>query len=393
MLRQSHSVPAEFQGTLDRIFLRRMQVYLGEKTRFAMVVSALASIAVVVFLFGGLLDAYSSWIASRGLPFVVAGWLFFVLLYLASELLSVPSTLYFVFHIEKRHGFTTMTYRLWLLDLLKGAVLSLVLLTPAVLGGLWLVQTSPRLWWFWIWCFFFAFTVFITYLSPYVIEPVFNTFTPVEDGPLRARIIDLASKVGITVGRVLKMDQSKRSMHTNAYFTGMGRTKRIILFDTLMKEMTPDEILAVIAHEAGHWKRRHLVKGLALTEVVSLFFLFCSHQVLTRHVLGGIFGIRVDTFYGQVLILGFFAAMLSFLFKPVMNGLMRRLEREADRFACDLGEGGEAMVKALVKLSGDNLSNLYPHPLYALFHYSHPPVLERIREIREYCKKKGTGLR
>jgi STE24 endopeptidase len=183
------------------------------------------------------------------------------------------------------------------------------------------------------------------------------------------------------------MDQSKRSRHTNAYFTGMGRTKRIILFDTLLETMTPDEVLAVLAHEIGHWKKHHLLKGLLLTAFVSLVFFFCARQAMSRHLLDTLFAIRVATFPAQAVIAGFFGGMLSFLFAPVMNAFSRRLEREADRFSCDFPGRGEAMVSALVKLSKDNLSNLYPHPLYALFHYSHPPVLERIGYIREYCEK------
>ena len=202
------------------------------------------------------------------------------------------------------------------------------------------------------------------------------------------------------MSKVLKMDQSTRSRHTNAYFTGIGRTKRIILFDTLLETMTPDEVLAVLSHEVGHWKKRHLLKGLLLTACVSLVLLFCAHQALSRHVLDTLFAIRVATFPANAVIAGFFAGMLSFLLKPLMNGFTRMLEREADRFSCAFEERGEAMpfggrgeaiVSALVKLSRDNLSNLYPHPLYALFHYSHPPVLERIRYIREYCKKEGGG--
>ncbi len=222
-----------------------------------------------------------------------------------------------------------------------------------------------------------------------MIEPLFNKFTPVEDGSLKSRIVGLASRAGINVSKVLKMDQSKRSRHTNAYFTGIGRTKRIILFDTLLEAMMPDEVLAVLAHEIGHWKRHHLLKGLLLTAAVSLAFFFCAYQALSRHLLDTLFALRVDAFPAKAVIAGFFAGMLSFLFTPAMNAFSRSLEREADRFSCGLKGDGEALINALVKLSRDNLSNLYPHPLYALFHYSHPPVPERIRYIREHCEKEA----
>jgi STE24 endopeptidase len=395
MRRNVRPAAPEIDAVLGREFLDRMQVYLRERTLFDIAASGFSTIAVVVFLFGGLLDAYNSWIASMNLPFAVSGWVFFVLLYLGWEVLFVPFTLYFIFHIEQKHGFNTMTCRVWLFDFLKSTLLSLLLLTAGVFGGFRLIEASPRFWWFWLWCFFLAFTIFITYIAPYVIEPLFNKFTPVEDGSLRSRIIALASDVGINVSKVLKMDQSKRSRHTNAYFTGIGRTKRIILFDTLLEVMKPDEVLAVLAHEIGHWKRHHLLKGLLLTALVSLVFFFCAYQALSRHLLDTLFALRVDAFPAKAVIAGFFAGMLSFLLTPAMNAFSRSLEREADRFSCAFQGEGEAMINALIKLSRDNLSNLFPHPLYALFHHSHPPVLERIRYIREYCEKEGgrPGLR
>ena len=316
MRRRARPAAPEFDAVLGREFLDRMQVYLRERTLFGMVASGLSTIAVVVFLFGGLLDTYNSWIASMNLPFAVSGWVFFVLLYLAWELFSLPFTLYFIFHIEQKHGFNTMTYRVWFFDFLKGTLLSLLLLTAGAFGGLWLVEASPRFWWFWVWCFFLAFTIFITYIAPYVIEPLFNTFTPVEDESLKIAHRCPCVEAGINVSKVLKMDQSKRSRHTNAYFTGIGRTKRIILFDTLLETMKPDEVLAVLAHEIGHWKRHHLLKGLLLTALVSLVFFFCAYQALSRHVLDALFAIRIDAFPAKAVIAGFFAGMLSFLFTP-----------------------------------------------------------------------------
>jgi len=378
------SVPAELEGAVDRTSLEKMQAYVAEKTAFDIIASGAASLAIIVFLFGGLLDRYNSWIASLNLGFVASGPVFFLLLYVAGELLSVPFSLYSVFRIENRHGFNTMSAGLWLADFLKGMMLSLVLLIVLSLAGFLLIQWSPRFWWFWVWCAFLALTIFITYISPYVIEPLFNTFIPVEDGDLKDRIIRLASSAGINVSKVLKMDQSKRSRHMNAYFAGIGRTKRIILFDTLLGSMSPDEIVAVLAHEIGHWKRRHLLKGLAITQALSLLLLFCAYRALQGPILSVLFRMKVDTLPVKMVAVAFLASMLAFFLKPAMNGLSRSFEREADRFSCDLSGKPETMVNALAKLSKENLSNLFPHPLYALFNYSHPPVLERIRYIRAY---------
>jgi STE24 endopeptidase len=387
----SGTIPQDFEGTLDQDLLTKMDVYLAEKTRFGMVTSILSGCAILVFLLAGVFDWYNNRIASLGLSPVLSGWVFFLVLFLGAEVVSVPISLYFTFRIENRYGFNTMTYRLWLADFMKSIVISVVLFSLVVLAGLWLIEWSPTLWWFWFWCFSFAFALFVTYISPYVIEPLFNKFTPVDDLTLRDRIVLLANRAGINVSKVLKMDESKRSRHTNAYVTGIGRTKRIILFDTLLTTMAADEILAVLAHEIGHWKRHHLLKGLAVTQLLSLIILLLAHNLIQGSLLADLFGLSADTVYAKILIAGFLMSMVSFLLKPLLNGFTRHMEREADRFSCDLEGNGETMVAVLVKLSKDNLSNLFPHPLYALFEYSHPPTLERIRYIRKHCKSKSAN--
>jgi STE24 endopeptidase len=383
--RQGADIPPEFRGSLDEDLLAKMRLYLAEKTQFSIFTSGLSSIAILVFLLMGLFDWYNTRIASFGLSPVVSAWFFFLSLFLAFEILSIPFSLHFTFNIENKYGFNTMTYRLWVTDFLKSMLLSIVLLSALLFAGFWLIERSPHLWWLFFWCFALAFSLFVTYLSPYVIEPLFNKFTPMEDGMLKERIVTLTRKAGITVSKVLRMDESRRSTHTNAYFTGIGRTKRIVLFDTLLRSMDEDEVLAVLAHEAGHWKKRHLLKTLIVSQALSLALIFASSRLIQGEYLTHLFGLRLDTTYSKVLIVLFLVSMLTFVLKPLFNGFSRMFEREADRFSCDLQDGGGAMIPVLVKLSKDNLSNLFPHPWYARFSYSHPPVLERIRYIREYC--------
>ncbi len=387
---QTHrgAVPPDFAGVVDADFLAGVQRYEREKTYFDMVASAFSSVLILVFLFGGVLRWYVEWIDRAGLPFIVAGLLFFLLLYLAGELLSVPFTLYFVFSIENKYGFNTMTPRLWIADFFKATGLSLLLLLLAVGCALAIIAWSPGFWWFWVWCLMLVFTLFVTYISPYVIEPLFNTFAPVEDAALKDRILEMASRAGIRVSRVLTMDASRRSTHTNAYFTGIGRTKRIVLFDTLLQRMTPSEILAVLAHEIGHWKRRHILKGLVLTELTSLVLLFFAYNAMRSDYPARLFAVPGNNLFGQIVVTAFLFSILSFVLKPAANAFSRMLEREADRFSCDLQGREGAMVQVLVKLTKDNLSNLYPHPLYVLFNYSHPPVLDRIEYIKQYCARK-----
>jgi len=220
------------------------------------------------------------------------------------------------------------------------------------------------------------------YISPYVIEPLFNKFTPLEEQVLVEQIKHMLHKVSITVSRVFRMDASKRSRHTNAYFSGIGRVKRIILYDTLLETMNHDEIIAVLAHEAGHWKRKHILKMIIATELLSFFILYGVFRIFQTDFLTDLFLIQNGTFFAKIVILGFLGGIVSLLFIPFSSSISRRFEREADRFAFSLSGNNESMISALIKLSKDNLSNLHPHPLYAAFYYSHPPMVQRIEHIR-----------
>ncbi len=279
------------------------------------------------------------------------------------------------------------------MDFTKEVVISTVILSFVTFAGLWLIRHSPSYWWLWFWIVMFCFTIFVTYVSPYVIEPLFNKFTPLEDEELRNRILDLCGKAGISARKVLKMDASKRTRHSNAYFNGLGKSKRVVLFDTLLQGMSHGEILAVLAHEIGHWRRHHILKSLIVFQVVSLAALYLLFRVTEGSFLTLIFGVRVDTFFSRLTVAIFLGGVLTFLLHPITMALTRKMEKEADRFSVGLMQGADDLIRALVKLSKDNLSNLYPHPLYVVFHYSHPPVLERIQALREADKtgSRGTG--
>jgi STE24 endopeptidase len=375
------AVPQEFEGSIDGTVLQKIQAYETDKTRFGFVSSLFGNITTILLIFA-LLNLYNSWIASLNLPFLVSGWLFFMLLFSAGEFLSIPFSLYQTFRIENAYGFNTMTPKLWVSDFLKSLLISAILMSAVVVVGLWLVQWSPGRWWLLVWGFLLVFSIFVMYLSPYVIEPLFNKFTPVEDTVLRERIIDLAGRAGIHASRVLRVDASKRSRHTNAYFTGIGKTKRIVLYDTLLQGMTHDEVLAVLAHEIGHWKKKHLLKSMVLMEAVSLIALYLSFRLVQSDFLPSLFGIAQDTLFAKVVLLAFLGGIVSMPLRLLMNSLSRRHEQEADKVSYELTGDVESMVRVFVKLSTENLSNLYPHPLFVTMYYSHPPILERIRSAR-----------
>src|SRR4030066_605248 len=374
-------IPQEFEGHTDRDLLIRSRDYSIERIRFGFVSSLFNNAVILIFLFGGILDLYNSWIVSLNLPFILSGLVFFLVLLIAESLLSIPFSLYNTFRIYEMFGFNTMTPGLWITDGIKSLVISTVLMGVLIVIGLYIVQQSPGLWWLWIWCFFLAFSIFMMYLSPYVIEPLFHKFAPVADETLESGIRDLLQKAGIRVSRVFQMDASKRTKHTNAYFTGIGKVKRIILFDTLIEKMDREEMLSVLAHEAGHWKRMHILKQLLLIEGIALIVMYMAFRILQGDHLLNLFDIRNGTFFAKIVLLSFIGSIVSFPFSPLLLYLSRRYEKEADRFSCELTQSTDGMIHALVKLSKDNLSNLHPHPLYVIFHYSHPPVWERIRII------------
>jgi STE24 endopeptidase len=377
------SVPHELKGHIDEDLLKRIQEYEAEKTRFGFISSIFGNIVTVVFIFGGVLNIYNSWVAALNLLFIPAGLLFFLLLIYAGTVLDIPFGLYGTFKIENKYGFNTMTPKLWIADFFKSLLLSSVLTGIIITAGFWIIQSSPDFWWIWVWSFFLVFSVFMMYISPYVIEPLFNKFTPIDDAGLEEGLKNMMEKANIKVSRVFKMDASKRSRHTNAYFSGIGKVKRIILYDTLIEKFDRDEILSVLAHEAGHWKKKHVLKMIIGMEIVSFVGIYISFRILRTDFLASLFDIQHSTFFAKIVLLGFIGGIAAFPFTPLGAYISRRFERQADRFACELLENKEAMVTALIKLSKDNLSNMHPHPLYAAFYYSHPPVVERIREIRQ----------
>ncbi|UCE78793.1 MAG: M48 family metallopeptidase [Nitrospiraceae bacterium] len=386
MKRQGMIVPKGFEEHVDAPLLKKTNAYTIEQNTLGFIESLFGNILLLLFLFGGLLNWYNSWVLSLDLSFVLTGTVFFLLLMYAGTALSIPFSLYSTFKIENKYGFNTMTIKLWIKDLIKSTLLSTVLVSIILGGAFWLITASPSFWWLYVWIFFFLFSIFMMYLSPYVIEPLFNKFSPIEESELEEAIRNLMKKVDITVKRIFKIDASKRSRHTNAYFTGIGKTKRIVLYDTLMERMSKNEILAVLAHEVGHWKRKHIFKRIILFELLSLMAAFIAFNILQSDFLADIFLIKETTLFSKLVILSFIFSIIAAPFSPLFSYLSRRHENEADQYAVDLTEDPESLAASLIKLSRDNLSNLHPYPLYAVFHYSHPPVVERVRKIRGISK-------
>lgn len=376
-----HTVPPEFEGAVDPATLAKISDYTVENSQLGLVESLVDNMVLIVFLFWGVLGLYDEWIASLTGSFLGSGVLFFLVLMFAQTIMGIPFSLYRNFRIENKYGFNTMTVKLWITDLIKGLAIGSIITTVVVLGALWLVTWSPALWWLWVWLFFLVFSIFMMYISPTVIEPLFFKFEPLKVEGLEERIRTLMEKAGLKVSRVFQVDASRRSRHSNAYFTGIGKVKRIVLFDTLLAQMTQEEILAVLAHEVGHWKKKHVLKRIIMTEAMAFCGILAAFWLLRGNQLPNILGLVHASFSAKALILGFLFSIVTFPLTPLFSWLSRRDERESDRFAAELTGDTGSMASALVKLSRENLSNLHPHPLYAAFYYSHPPAVERIREL------------
>lgn len=384
--RYGREVPAGFEGVVDTGRLATSVDYTLAQSRLGLTESLLGQLLVLGVIFAGGLGWYDRLVAAAGFPYLASGLLFFAGLGLALTLLSLPFDYVRQFGIEARFGFNTMTRRLWLADLGKSLLLSMLLGGAVLAAGLELIKQAPDSWWLWLWLLLAALSLLLIYLSPVLIEPLFFKYAPVARDGLAEAIRSLMEKAGLPVSQVLQVDASRRSKHSNAYFTGIGRVKRIVLFDTLLEQMNDAEILAVLAHEAGHWRLGHIRKRLLVGQVLILFICLAAYGLLGGHRLPGWFGYQGLSLSAELVLLGFVGSLLGFWLTPLRSYLARRDEWQADRFAVRLQGHPDDLASALIKLAGENLANLHPHPWYAWFYFSHPPVTRRVTRLQQGVK-------
>ena len=371
--------PEALAGWIGAAELDRIERYSLDRLRFGRIRAAAGTSVLVVLLVSGVLP----WLAERlaGWGNVSAGIAFFgaagALLWAA----DLPFDYAAVFKIEQKHGFNTRTVRTWAADAVKGAVLSAVIFAPLLAALLLAIRLAGPAWWIWAWAVVIGFQAALALAYPSLIAPIFNTFTPVEDPELRRRILDMAEHAGIRIRRIDQMDASRRTRHTNAYFAGLGKTRRIVLYDSLLAAHDHDEVLSILAHEIGHLKRRHIPKQLALAAAATLVAFAAAGVLVAWPGLYAGFGFaRPEPFVGLFLA-GLLLQSLAVFASPAAAAVSRRFEREADRFALLLTGTSEGLCRALKKMAKDNLTNLFPHPLYVALHYSHPPILERLERL------------
>lgn len=374
-------VPEVFRDFVDQEKLAKICAYNLATAKFGIRESLLSQVFFLLILLSGFLPWLVATISTLKLNSAVSGLIFWGILGIISTLWQIPFSLYENFVIEVEYGFNTKTLKLWATDLLKSLLISFVLGGLLLYLLLSLINYGGHFWWFWAWIILGLVELIIIFLYPVLIAPWFNKFTPITDEDLKKSIRDLLEKTGLREKGIFQMDASKRSRHTNAYFTGLGKSKRIILFDTLLHAHPKGEILAILAHEIGHWKKGHLLKQLIVTEVISLIGLYLAAKFIAWPQLYQTFGFGEPQPYVGLLLVGVWASPLGFFLQPLGAALSRKYEREADEFSWKLLGSKEAIVNAFKRLGVDNLSNLNPHPIFAWFYYSHPPLIERINYI------------
>lgn len=386
--RHAKIIPDAFRGIFNQETYDRSIAYTLAKTRFAMVSDIFDAFILITLLYGGLLPwTFRKFSTAIGTSvYAMSGFLF--LAGLALSLLELPLAAYAQFKLEERFGFNTTTVKTWLMDRMKGLVLSLLLAFPVLLLVLKLIEWTGVFWWVWAAAMVALVQLLILLIAPAVILPLFNRFTPLPAGSLRDRLNALARRTDFPIQNIEVMDGSKRSRHSNAFFTGFGKFRKIALFDTLVAQLSESELEAVLAHEIGHFKKRHIHKLLAIS-LVGLVAAFALVAWLARQEwFYRAFGFTEDpaiTAAGMapaLLLFGLLAGTVTFWLSPISHLWSRRFEFEADAFARATMGGSESLIQALRKLSENNLSNLTPHPIYSGFYYSHPTLLERERALR-----------
>ena len=381
VLAHRSAVPEQFAARIELPAHQKAADYTVTQTRFGRFNLAFEVVLLLAFTFGGGLQALHEFWSTRldGLSYGLA--LIFSVLAISS-LIDLPLSFYRQFVIEEKFGFNRMTIKLFVADLAKQTLLGLIIGTPVLLAVLWLMEQMGSYWWLYVWLFWCSFNLLILFIYPTWIAPLFNKFSPLEDEALKARIEALLKRCGFATSGLFVMDGSKRSNHGNAYFTGFGKTKRIVFYDTLLSRLQASEVEAVLAHELGHFKHRHVVKRIALLFAMSLGFLAVLGQLMNAEWFFKGLGVSAQNTTLALVLFFFVVPVFTFLITPVMSGFSRRHEFEADRYAAQ-NASADDLIRALVKLYEDNAATLTPDPLHSLFYDSHPPAAIRIGRLAQ----------
>jgi len=376
-------LPEEFQGHYDPAKYEKSQEYLRENTRFGILTDTVTTSVTVAFILYGGFNWVDQLVRRADLGPILTGLIFFGMLVLAYQILHLPFSIYGTFVLEEKYGFNKTTPGTFVMDILKGWVLAALIGGIILAAVLWFFEKAGSWAWLYCWAAVTMIQLFLMLVAPVAILPLFNKFVPLEEGELRKAIQQYAEKERFKIKGVFKMDGSRRSTKSNAFFTGLGKFRRIVLYDTLIEGHSVQELVSILAHEMGHYKMKHIFKSLVVSVLTSgLMFSILSLFILERE-LHEAFQMEEPSLYAGLFFFGFLYSPMMMMLSIFGNVLSRKYEYEADAYAAKTTGDPASMIDALKKLSVENFSNLTPHPLKVFLSYSHPPVLDRIRAIRQ----------
>ncbi len=379
-------LPEEFIDVFDKEAYAKSQEYLKHSTVFSLVSAAVELAVLLVFWFAGGFNYLDLLVRDFGFSSLVTGIAYIGILLLLQGLLSLPFDIYQTFVLEGKFGFNKTSPATFLLDKLKGMLLGVILGVPVLVALFWFFDNTGAFAWVWAWALVSLFSLVLQYVAPTLIMPLFNKFTPLEDGELKSSIMEYAHSVRFPLSGIFVIDGSKRSSKANAFFTGFGRQKRIALFDTLVENHTVKELVAVLAHEIGHYKKKHVIIAMVLSVVNMGVVFYLLSLFLNNRDLFDAFYMENLSIYASFLFFSLLYTPVEFILSIFLQFLSRRHEYQADRYAVETYSNGSSITDALKKLSRTNLSNLTPHPFYVFLNYSHPPLLARISRIRSIVR-------
>ena len=382
MMNISKIVPDGFQDYYDEDKYAKSQSYLKEKTKLSLFSSTFSLVLILVVIQFGLFGKLDEFVRSNSNHYIVSGLLFFGILFLINDILNLPISLYNTFVIEEKYGFNKTSIHTFISDKCKGYGLTIVLGSAVMIPIFYFFNTFQEDGWWIAWALMTAFMIAVQPLFVHVIAPMFNKFTPLEEGDLKNAIEDFANKVSFPIGRIDVMDGSKRSAHSNAYFSGFGKSRRIALFDTLLDKHSIEEIVSVVAHEIGHYKKKHIITGTVLGVIETGIMLFIFNLFMNDSDLFAVFSVDTVSIYCGLVFFSMLYSPVSMVTSIFTTAMSRKNEFEADAYALETTQKPEPLISMLKGLSASNLSHLTPHPLMVFLSYSHPPVVDRIAAVQ-----------
>ncbi len=376
----SPELPEKLKGICDEEEYRKTQLYYKDNKTLGFIVSTFNIVLLIIMIISGgfaFADSIAGRISSNP---VIVSLTFFAIIGLAASILYIPFSYYDNFVIENKYGFNTMTVRTFITDIIKSWIVGAVIGVPVISLIAWFYYKTGPGFWIYAWILITGFTILINFFYSELIVPLFNKQTPLEEGSLRSKIEDFAHTAGFQLKNIYVIDGSKRSTKANAYFSGFGSKKRIVLYDTLIKELNEDEIVSVLAHEIGHYRKKHILQGIITSVLVAGLMLFIFSRVAGNPALASALGTENASFHMGLIVFGILYSPVSLITGLISNYISRKNEYQADAFVKEHNYGNY-LASALKKLSVKNLSNMNPHPAYVFFHYSHPPLLSRLERL------------